>query len=142
MADINKCDIEGETRTAYRLKEGVDWLEVKDALINMWFDEKGNPINSDLKFNSLFEAVELPVVELKESDTIDGREINGRGLLMWKVVDGDYSAWGVELEHERYGISAKAYIGESELIKSIEDFNNRAAMLFGFYLKEPEGAEK
>ena len=53
MADINKCDIEGETRTAYRLKEGVDWLEVKDALINMWFDEKGNPINSDLKFNSL-----------------------------------------------------------------------------------------
>ena len=127
MADINKCDIEGETRTAYKLKEGIGWEDVKEV-----YNDTGKYI-----FDDDFEKVELPVVELKESDTIDGREINGRGLLMWKVVDGDYSAWGVELEHERYGISAKAYIGKSELIKSIEDFNNRAAMLFGFYLKEP-----
>ena len=132
MADINKCDIEIKMRTAYRLKEGAIWEDVKKV-----YDDTGK-----YSFGDEFEPFELPVVELKESDTIDGREINGRGLLMWKVVDGDYSAWGVELEHERYGISAKAYIGESELIKSIEDFNNRAAMLFGFYLKEPEGAEK
>lgn len=131
MADINKCDIEIKMRTAYRLKYGVSWENVESYFCGGICD-----------FEEHFEKVELPVVELRESDSLDGLEINGRGLLMWKVIDRDYSAWGVELEHDRYGISAKAYIGESELLKSIDDFNNMAAMLFGFYLKEPEGAEK
>lgn len=47
MAD---SDIEGETRTAYRLKEGVP-IAIFDR-------------------DSYFEPFELPVVELKESDTI------------------------------------------------------------------------
>lgn len=116
MADINKCDIEGETRTAYRLKEGVPI-----AIFDM---------------DSYFEPFELPVVELKP-------DFDSLSTINYYDDDGEKPYWKIC----KYQENSTAYtmivcIGENELIKSIEDFNNRAAMLFGFYLKEPEGAEK
>lgn len=78
----------------------------------------------------------LPIVDLKpDFDTFS--------TINYYEGDGEKPYWKIC----KYQENSTAYtmivcIGENELIKSIEDFNNRAAMLFGFYLKEPEGAEK
>lgn len=116
MADINKCDIEGETRTGYRLKEGVPI-----AIFDM---------------DSYFEPVELPVVELKE----DILKVGDYNVTVTKEYYGRY--WSIYLRQSKEDIMYQVCLGEMCILKSIEDFNNRAAMLFGFYLKEPEGAEK
>lgn len=110
----------------YKLKENIDWLEVKNALTDMWFDEKGNIINDELKFGFLFQKVELPVI-------------------YWNycTIDNDYfkiQSFSTYLRIAKYNDvhseSLIVCISEHDIIKSVAEFNEKCALFFGFYLKE------
>lgn len=97
----------------YKLKEGIKWDNVKEV-----YKDTGKFV-----FEDDFEKVDLPVVELKE-------EFNKKEYIIKK----DGRSWLI-IRYFNNSESFSVWIGELCNIKSIEDFNNRAAMLFGFYLK-------
>lgn len=106
----------------YKLKEETEWEDVK------WIYKHAN-----FRFDDYFEEVDLPVIGLKEqSFEILGKkaEIN-----YTENYNKSYSGWSIGI-YDDFGLSVEIYVGETDVIKSVEDFNEKCALLFGFYLKE------
>ena len=106
----------------YKLKEGITWEDVEESI----------GIFGNYEFNDLFEKVDLPVVKLKE----DILKVGDYNVTVTKEYYGRY--WSIYLRQSKEDIMYQVCLGEMCILKSIEEFNEKCALLFGFYLKEAE----
>lgn len=116
----------------YKLKEGIDWENVKPLLNNGGYSQDKITIK---KFNDYFEKIELPKVKLEKKENKFAEHDYGIIKEEYSFDEENYFTWKITGFTE-LGISLMVEIGEKEYIKSVQEFNEKCSLLFGFELEE------